>query len=200
VGGQPVLQLLLRRLRAGGFERVILSVGYRAEQVRERFGDEFEGLRLDYCVEQTPLGTGGAARKALAMGASAAPFVMNGDTLVDLDYRDLAAAHAARCAKVSIAVVQVSDCARFGRVVTDGERITGFMEKGTPGPGPISSGVYVIDAGLFAAYPLGAAFSLEKDFFVPYVERLRPLAYFTSGRFIDIGVPEDLKRAQLGFQ
>jgi D-glycero-alpha-D-manno-heptose 1-phosphate guanylyltransferase len=39
-------------------------------------------------------------------------------------------------------------------------------------------------------------FSIETDFFAPHIHELRPLAFITSGYFIDIGIPEDLARAQ----
>jgi D-glycero-alpha-D-manno-heptose 1-phosphate guanylyltransferase len=54
----------------------------------------------------------------------------------------------------------------------------------------------VLGAELFDDLALPAAFSLERDVFAPRVRELAPLAFFASGRFVDIGVPEDFERAQ----
>jgi len=200
VGKQPFLELLLRKLRQKGMRRVILSVGYLASMIQEHFGDEFEGLELAYAVEEEPLGTGGAALNALTMAHSGTVFVLNGDTFVDLDYAAMLARHIDLGTEISLAVADVADCTRYGRILVREDRVVGFAEKGQPGPGQISAGVYAMNRELFAAYPMPAAFSLEKDFFVPYIERLRPLAFATSGYFIDIGIPEDLARAQSELQ
>jgi D-glycero-alpha-D-manno-heptose 1-phosphate guanylyltransferase len=196
VGDRPFLELLLQRLRQKGIERVILSVGYLAGMIRERFGERFGGLELAYAVEEEPLGTGGAVRRALAMAGSGAVFVLNGDTLVDLDYAAMLARHLECGVAVSIAVAEAADCTRYGRVFVRENRVVGFAEKGQPGPGKINTGAYVMNRDVFASYKMPAAFSLEMDFFAPRIQELRPLAFLTSGYFIDIGIPEDLLRAQ----
>jgi D-glycero-alpha-D-manno-heptose 1-phosphate guanylyltransferase len=196
VGGRPFLDLLLRRLERKGIRRVILSVGYLANAIREHFGDRFDGLELAYAVEEEPLGTGGAARSALGMARSDSVFVLNGDTFVDLDYAAMLSGHVKLGATASIAVAEVADCTRFGRILIEKERVVGFAEKGQSGPGQINAGAYVLNRDVFAPYPMPAAFSLENDFFVPYIKELRPLAFVTLGYFIDIGIPADLERAQ----
>jgi D-glycero-alpha-D-manno-heptose 1-phosphate guanylyltransferase len=40
------------------------------------------------------------------------------------------------------------------------------------------------------------AFSFENDLLAPQVESIRPLAFRSSGLFIDIGIPEDYARIQ----
>jgi len=196
VGDRPFLELLLRRLRLKGMSRVILSVGYLAGMIRERFGDRFEDMGLVYSVEDSPLGTGGAVVKAMAMAVSSTPFVLNGDTFVDLDYAAMLSCHIQAGVTASLAVAQISDCTRFGRVLIHENRVTGFAEKGQSGPGQINAGAYVMNRDIFKAYDLPQVFSLETGFFVPHIEQLYPLAFVTSGYFIDIGIPADLARAQ----
>lgn len=196
VGGRPFLELLLRRLQQQNIHRVILSVGYLADMIRERFGDQFNGIELVYSVEEAPLGTGGATCKALARTTSDRVFVLNGDTLVDVDFAAMSSQHIDKRARASIAVIEVADCARYGHILVHEDRVVGFAEKGRSGRGTISAGVYLIDRNLFEPYRLPQAFSLEKDFFEPYLTELQPLAFCASGYFIDIGVPEDLARAQ----
>jgi D-glycero-alpha-D-manno-heptose 1-phosphate guanylyltransferase len=196
VGNRPFLELLLRRLAQRGIERVILSVGYLADNVRAHFGERFDGLELVYAVEEQPLGTGGATMNALKLATADAVFVLNGDTFVDLDYDSMLGSHIDAGVTATIAVAEVPDCTRFGRVLVDQGRVAGFTEKGHAGPGQISVGAYVMNRGVFAPYSMPAAFSIEADFFAPHIHELKPLAFSTSGYFIDIGVPEDLARAQ----
>lgn len=59
VGGRPFLELLLIRLAANGFTRVVMSLGYLAESIRDYFGNNFAGMEIVHVVEETPLGTGG---------------------------------------------------------------------------------------------------------------------------------------------
>src|SRR3984957_17292772 len=64
IAGRPFLELLLRQLKRHGFSRVVLSVGYKQEVIREHFGEKAFGLQLGYSIETNPLGTGGALREA----------------------------------------------------------------------------------------------------------------------------------------
>jgi D-glycero-alpha-D-manno-heptose 1-phosphate guanylyltransferase len=196
VGGRPFLELLLRRLKQQGIGRVILSVGYLASSIGEHFGAQFEGLELAYAAEDEPLGTGGAILNALTLASSPVVFALNGDTYVDVDYAAMLSRHTALGVHVSIAVAEVPDCTRYGRVLLEQDRIVGYAEKGQSGPGKISVGVYAMNSDLFASYNMPGVFSLENDFFVPHIRQLRPLAFLTPGYFIDIGIPEDLARAQ----
>jgi D-glycero-alpha-D-manno-heptose 1-phosphate guanylyltransferase len=196
VGDRPFLESLLHRLAQKGIRRVILSVGYLADTIRDHFGEQFDGLEIAYAVEEEPLGTGGAVMNALTIASADAVLVLNGDTFADLDYTAMHARHIESGAAVSIAVAEVPDCTRFGRVVVERSHVVGFSEKGFAGLGLISVGAYVMNRNIFAPFRMQTAFSLETDFFVPHLQDLHPLAFFTSGYFIDIGVPEDFARAQ----
>ena len=104
--------------------------------------------------------------------------------------------HAGCGAIATIAVVRQPDIARYGGVVVEGKRIVGFEEKGRTGPGFISAGAYVLPRNLAWPPTLAEKFSIERDFFAPEIGRLRPAAYMVDGFFLDIGLPEDLDRAQ----
>ena len=54
VGGKPFLEFLLKRLALSGFSRTVLSVGYKHEIISNYFGNSFESMQLDYCVEDSP--------------------------------------------------------------------------------------------------------------------------------------------------
>ena len=201
IAGRPFLEILLTQLRRSGCTRVLLSVGHQHAVIQEHFGAAFDGLAIDYVIESVPLGTGGAIRLALAEAREESVLVLNGDTFLNADYAAMLGFHAVQGAAVTLAVVHRDDVSRYGSVTIEGQRIVGFEEKGSSGPGQtraggISAGTYVLARNLAWPPALPEKFSIERDFFVPEVARLRPAAYKVDGFFLDIGIPEDLDRAQ----
>ena len=196
IAGRPFLEILLTQLRRSGCTRVLLSVGHQHAVIQEHFGAAFDGLAIDYVIESVPLGTGGAIRLALAEAREESVLVLNGDTFLNADYAAMLGFHAVQGAAVTLAVVHRDDVSRYGGVTLEGRRSVGFQENGRSGPGYISAGTYVLARNLAWPPALPEKFSIERDFFVPEVARLRPAAYKVDGFFLDIGIPEDLDRAQ----
>jgi len=196
VAGRPFLEIPLTQLRCAGCARVLLSVGHLHNVIQDYFGSAFDGMSIDYVIESVPLGTGGAIRLALAKATEESVLVLNGDTFLSADFAGMLRFHAAEAATVTIAVIHQPDIARYGGVVIEGNRIVGFDEKGCSGPGWINGGAYVLSKNLAWPPALAQKFSIERDVFVPQVARLRPAAYKVDGYFLDIGIPEDLDRAQ----
>jgi D-glycero-alpha-D-manno-heptose 1-phosphate guanylyltransferase len=196
IKGRPFLAFLLDGLVVAGFDSATLAVGYRHERIRQHFGEHYRNLALRYSMEEEPLGTGGAIR--LALGQTTAPqvFVLNGDTYLELDYQAMLAAHMQARAAITLAVRQVPDAGRYGALDILDNRIQGFFEKGRYGPGVINAGVYLLSRDLFDRYDLRPAFSFETDLLVPHASKLKPLAFEVDNLFIDIGIPEDYRRAQ----
>lgn len=199
VAGRPFLAIVLEQLSMQGVSSAVLSVGYRHELIREAFGDRFAGLALSYAAEDQPLGTGGAIRFAARASDDSDVLVLNGDSYTELDLAQMQARHREAQADLTVCVVKVADAARYGRVLVEGSSIVGFAEKGVSGPGWINAGVYVMRRDLLEGLDLPAVFSFETDVLAARLGRLRSLAYRTTGRFIDIGVPEDYARAQRMF-
>jgi D-glycero-alpha-D-manno-heptose 1-phosphate guanylyltransferase len=196
IAGRPFLEILLGQLSRSGCTRALLSVGHLREKIQEHFGNSFRGLHIDYVIEESPLGTGGAIRKALDAAAEENVLVLNGDTFLDVDYSAMMRFHLAQSSPITIAVTHQADLARYGGVEIENGRIAGFKEKGRSGPGWINGGVYVLRRVLDWPPALAEKFSFEIDFLAPEIARLAPAAYQVSGFFLDIGVPEDLDRAQ----
>ena len=196
VAGRPFLAWVLDRLAEAGFERAVLAVGYRHEVIRDHFGEDYRDMRLLYSVEDRPLGTGGAIRLAAEHVTAPLVFVLNGDTYLELDYRAMLAAHRQSHARLSVAVCKVADVSRYGALELEAGHLHGFHEKGRAGPGFINAGVYLLAPELLQQVPAGEPFSFEQQLLVPRVQDLRPHAFVTTGRFIDIGIPEDYDRAQ----
>ncbi|MBT3959889.1 MAG: NTP transferase domain-containing protein [Gemmatimonadales bacterium] len=191
VGGRPFLEWVLARLGRQGIDRVVLTAGYRVEALRAWLHGATLDIEVDVFVEDEPLGTGGAF-PAMVDRLDDRFFALNGDTLFDVDLGDLTlAAGEGECA---VALRQVEDTARYGRVRQDGSRVTTFAEKASGGPGWINGGVYLLQRDVVATLPQPA--SLE-DGLLPALARDRALVGVRSnGFFIDIGVPESYAAAQ----
>ncbi|MHB1945377.1 MAG: nucleotidyltransferase family protein [Metallibacterium sp.] len=195
VQGRPFLAWLLDLLAQQGMRRVVLATGYKAERVQAVVGEDWRGMRIDYAVESTPLGTGGAIVHALRLIEGEDTFVLNGDTYLELDYARFAATMRAQQAGLGMALAQVANVSRYGAVHVDDGRVTGFSEKGCAGPGWINAGVYWLPRSL----PMPAAtqaFSFEDIVLRAAAGQGTLQAYTATDAFIDIGVPEDFQRAQ----
>jgi len=198
VGDAPFLQLLVKQLRSQGIRRLVLCTGHLAEQIEKEFSD---GRKWDVAIthskESHPLGTAGAIKLAECYLRQAPDFlVMNGDSFLELDFRELIRFHRERDGLISMAVRRVPDAARYGTVQLDTHnRVIGFREKmGAPVPGIVNGGVYVFKRAILKHIPDGPA-SLEKDVFPRLLEH-GVYALEQQGMFIDIGTPEDYGRAQ----
>ena len=197
VGGRPFLELLLNSLGRKGITRAILSVGYLSDIIISYFEKYPVGVDLSYEIESNPLGTGGAIAAALRRVTSDHVFVFNGDTYLDLDLGAVASMWPGDHTPIVVAR-SVSNTERFGRLqIVDG-RISQFVGSGSNGAGLINAGCYLIPTNIFVGASVPQAFSFEMDF----LGRRPPMslrAFVSGGKFIDIGVPEDLQQAQIEF-
>lgn len=195
IAGRPFLEILLTDLAKKGFGRIVLSLGFMAEKIETYFNARFAGMELDYVIEEDPLGTGGAVRLALEQARQDHVFVFNGDTYLDLEIDAVEGLWQGHHRPIIIGR-EVPDTARYGRLLSKDARVIGFTEKGISGQGLINAGCYVLNRGQLEAFPLHMAFSLETDYLAKAVQESPFELFVTAGHFIDIGVPEDYRRAQ----
>ena len=218
VGGQPFLEYLIWNLSRHGIEQIILSCGYLGEQIADHFKGKKWGQTEVRCImEPEPLGTGGALR-FLAEHLQPHFFLLNGDSMFDINYMDLPIlSNVPSDAQAIIALRHVSNASRYGRVETvpkqtsphdqengdqengidgiPGKQIVRFLEKSPhPSPGLISAGIYWLDRTLVDRLPEGVS-STEQELFPQLAEEGRLFGKPYTGYFIDIGVPDDYHRA-----
>src|SRR5512147_2629801 len=88
IGDMPILEVILRQMKAAGINRVVLTVGHLSELLRAFFQDGHQwGLQIEYSYEQCPLGTAGPI--ALIEDLTDTFLVTNGDVLTTMAFRDL---------------------------------------------------------------------------------------------------------------
>lgn len=197
IQGRPFLSYLLDYLQIQGFDSVIFSVHHLYEKIQSYFGNHYQRMHIKYAIEEKPLGTGGAiAHSFRFLSADEPVFVLNGDTFLRLDYQKMYEQHLNYMPLLSIALRAVDAVSRYGKVLVENHRVTAFKEKGEEGSGLINAGVYLLQPNLFSSFELPDQFSFETDFLLPHLKALAPLAFPCYDYFIDIGIPEDLARAQ----
>ncbi len=133
VGDRPVLDIVVRQLKAHGFEHITMATGYLGELIEAFFRDGSQyGVAIDYHREREPLGTVGALATIDGL-ADSDMLVMNGDVLTDIDYRALLERHHASGAAATIATkvrhLQISLGVLRCLDESDPTRLTGYDEK-----------------------------------------------------------------------
>ncbi len=192
INGRPFLAYLLDYLYVNGVHRAIISTGYMSEKIEEAFGNRYRGMTVEYCREDTPLGTGGAIKKALGMCRGEYAAVINGDTFYDVNLSEMQKIHAASDCPITLAAKKLSNAERSGFLEVENGKLGGFTEKGVSGEGLINGGIYFIDKNALDGIS-DEKFSFEKQVLEKLLMPVR--VYESEAYFIDIGIPEEFARA-----
>jgi D-glycero-alpha-D-manno-heptose 1-phosphate guanylyltransferase len=198
INGRPFLAYVLDYLESEGINKVILSVGYRKEQIINYFGSKYNSISIIYSEESEPLGTGGAVKLALSKCTLDQVFIINGDTYFTPELSEMEKVSFHSSADIVIAIKKMTDTKRYGLVLTDEKgKIVEFREKQKDsGKGWINGGIYLINSNLFHDFPQ-QKFSIENDVFKLLCTSLNIQSFKSDSYFLDIGIPEDYKRAQI---
>jgi D-glycero-alpha-D-manno-heptose 1-phosphate guanylyltransferase len=193
---KPFLEHILYYLKGNGITRVILSVGYKHEIIKDYFNNSFAEIDIDYVVEESPLGTGGAILKALSIAEQKNVFIVNGDTFFNVDLKDLLSKHLAYQSDLTLSLKPMENFDRYGCVeVNASNKVSSFKEKEFVVKGNINGGVYILNKKIFQSFDLPMVFSFE-EFMQKNINNLNIYAAIFNNYFIDIGIPEDYKKAQ----
>jgi NDP-sugar pyrophosphorylase family protein len=199
IGDRPFLGILINQSRRHGFKHVILAVGYQRDLIRSYFESRAHDVSLEYSIESTPLGTGGALRNAVDLVKSDAVLIMNGDSYTDADLSGLVTEHSKSHAELSVVVVPNDGRIDCGLVAVDpGGRVLGFKEKlSATGDQYVNAGIYMADKKILYKMPPNQRVSLEEELFPQLLaEGKNVRAFHHSGVCVDIGTPERYVRAQ----
>jgi D,D-heptose 1,7-bisphosphate phosphatase len=197
VGGHALLDQLVWNLARHGVDRIVVSAGHLADAVERHVGDGSRwGVTARVVVEGEPLGTGGALRLAGSAVEADEFLLLNGDTLFDVNYLDLALVRRSSGADAALALREVPDAGRYGAVTLDAAgAVASFAEKSSPGPGLVSSGVYAMARSIVAELPCGPS-SLETGLLPRLAAEGRLSGRRYDGWFVDIGLPDSLAHAR----
>ncbi|MEV0895362.1 sugar phosphate nucleotidyltransferase [Actinoplanes sp. NPDC049802] len=194
-----ILEIILRQLSAQGFRTVTLALGHLGHLIRAYVGDGTQwGLeQVEYVTETVPLGTIGPLvqmRDRLLTDF----LVMNGDILTDLDYGDLLRRHTLWGANLTVATYPRQVRIDFGVLTSRDGHIVGFSEKPVIDY-RVSMGVYAMNAAALDRYQPGVPLGFDQLVLDLIARGEEPAEYRFSGRWLDIGRPDDYDRANAEF-
>jgi len=196
VDGRPFIEWVIRYLAHFGIEKIVVSSGYKGDQISGYFNDMKLDCELVFRQEHEQLGTGGAVAYCVPLLESFEKvLVLNGDSLVLADIAAMNRSHDEKQADVSMATIIVDEPERYGGVADRDGWVYAFEEKGGNNP-QINGGVYIFNQKMFALFPADRPLSLETAVFPSMIQKGYKLAVFRSDApFLDIGTPESLRQA-----
>jgi len=191
----PFLEHVIHYLGYHQVKDIILAQSRLSQPIESYLGDGSQLMvKLNYSIEDAPLGTAGAVKNAEEY-LDEAFLVLNGDIFTDLDITAMIDFHLERKAKATIALTPVDDPTSYGLIETNAQgRVTRFLEKPSWSQittNMINAGTYVLEPEVLAQIPPQANFSFERELFPLLLEQDEPIyAYPSSAYWIDIGTPE----------
>lgn len=194
VGNKPLLETILENFVEYGFHKFYISLNYMGDVIKSYFGDGSRwNVEISYLEEDRKLGTAGAL--SLLPEAPALPmFVMNGDLLTKVNFRQLLEFHLEHKAQGTMCVREYDFQVPYGVVKIDRQRITGIDEK------PVqrffvNAGIYVLDPAVMALIPKGEYYDMP-SLFEKLIQRGDETCAFPIREYwLDIGQLADYDRA-----
>ncbi|MCR4335687.1 MAG: sugar phosphate nucleotidyltransferase [archaeon] len=152
--GKPMMEHVLVNLKKAGIEECHLVVGYKKDVIEEHFGPEFEGMKLNYFVQEEPKGTAHAV-SLVEEYIDGKFLITNADVIVgSQNYQALIKTDEFDKADGVLLARKVKDPWRYGVLKTEGQKIIDIIEKPAPGKEPsnlINAGVYRFSKDFFEA-------------------------------------------------
>lgn len=204
VAGKPFLFYLIDFLQKSKVEHFIFSLGYMHEVIDHYLKNNFVKLNYRISLENEPLGTGGAIKRACKKTMSKDVLVCNGDTFYKIDCKALSRFHKEKNATCTLSLKPMINFDRYGVVeITDEGSIRSFREKQFYPEGLINGGFYALDVNKFLQEDLPEKFSFEKDYLEKFIllenQKTKFYGLIQDAYFIDIGIPKDFEKAQTDF-
>ena len=198
IAGKPFIYYLIKNLEKKGIRHFVFLLGYKHDIISDYLNTHFKHINKTYVIEELPLGTGGAIKNGLTYCKENNIVITNGDTYFDVDIEKMEQTHIERTSECTLALKPMKNYDRYGSVIFDNHSlITDFIEKKHTSEGYINGGFYLLNKASFLNHPLENVFSFEKD----YLENKSPVkkmyATIHDTYFIDIGIPEDYRKAQV---
>lgn len=200
INGKPFLEFLISELVAQGITDIVLGVGYLSNQIEDYFGNGQDfGVKIRYSKEDQPLGTGGAIRNAIKI-LDDDFLVLNGDTFVDLNIKELIEHHQSCGSKFTIVLTKEALEEQRGSVLIDQNGfVTSFNDttiKDSDNKDYTNAGIYIINKSHVKSIKRQQKVSLENAVIPSLLwagEKI--MAHVIAGKYYDIGTPDRFKEA-----
>ena len=200
VSGRPFLEHLLDYWILQEVHHFVLSVGYRHEIIINHLGNNYKGAKIDYVIEDEPLGTGGGLLLGTQKIDLDKPFlVLNGDTFFAVNLNKLIAFSTFHNTDWCFSLFSSTESGRYLGMDISPQGVITSLKSATTQLGKLANGgVYLIHPRALHAIGFlpGDKCSLEEEIFpAAFALGQRMMGIEFVGSFIDIGVPTDYHRA-----
>jgi NDP-sugar pyrophosphorylase family protein len=191
---RPFLYYIIRLLKEQGIKDIVMCTGYLGEQIQNFLGNgRGLGLNIKYSEESGELlGTGGALKQAQDM-LGGYFLVLNGDTFLPIDYREVEKEYL-RLGRKALMVVYNNEVSTGvkNNIALDSNRMVVRYDKRSDAPDLryVEAGVIVLHKETLDPVPEGVNISLEDGIYHRLIEQEEMAAHITGQRFYDIGTPE----------
>ena len=195
VGNKPILETIIENFAKYGFVNITISVNYKADMIKEYFGDGSAlGVNIDYIEESKRLGTAGAL--SLIKERPQEPFfVMNADLLTNVNFEHLLDFHLIERSVATMCVREYDYQVPYGVIETKGSLITSIEEK------PlhkffVNAGIYMLSPQVFEYIPKNEFYDMPTLFEDIIAEELKCISFPIHEYWLDIGRMEEFEQAQ----
>jgi UDP-N-acetylglucosamine diphosphorylase/glucosamine-1-phosphate N-acetyltransferase len=204
VGGRPLLEWLILRIRETGIEDILIVTNYLEDMIKKRFGDGSAlGVEISYVTQREPLGTADAFNSAIEWVGTESFMGLYGDHYVsEGTLNGLREAHAE--GEVTVTGLRVEDPSQYGAFKLYGDVVTGVVEKPPRGTEPskyANVGIYVFPEKVFG-YIAKTKKSSRGEYEITDTMRLMiedgvtlHMHEIHEGDWLDIGLPWNLLEA-----
>jgi len=157
----PIIEWQIKYLKKFGISEVIICSGYKTEMIENYLNNKKMGVKIIFSIENKPLGTGGAIKKAGKKIKDNSFLVINGDVITNIDLKKLLKK------ENSIAAIQLKT--KFGILQTDEDKIIKFDEKKEIPNLWMNAGIYHLNREIIKELPNVG--DIEKTLFPNYAKK-----------------------------
>lgn len=199
LGNYSILEIIIRQLASHGFDHITLAINYQGKLIQERIGNgEKWNVYVDYSHEISPLGTIGPL--SLIKDLPRHFLIMNSDILTNLDYADFYQTHVEKDSLFSISAFQKKETQAYGVIdIDEAGNLRDFREKPVMHVN-VSMGVYMARRDIIQRIPHNQPFGFDQLVHRLLSEKKAPRVATHKGYWLDIGCPEDYKKAEKVFE
>ena len=182
----PIIDWQIKYLKKFGVDEVIVSTGYKKDMIENYLKSKDHNINIKYSHEKSPLGTGGAIKKAGNLIKDDTFFVMNGDIITNIDLNKMIST------TNSIASIELRT--NFGILDVKDDKITKFREKKEISDLWMNAGIYFLERKILKNLPLKG--DIEKTFFPEFAEKnLLNLIKFKNVKWFSIDSFKDMEES-----
>ena len=217
VDGMPILEREIRSLASQGFKDLILTVGYLADKIISYFGDGSQlGVKIDYFVEETPLGNAGALFQ-LRNKIGEDPFLLlNADAAFDVDFNRMLDFHKKHEGLVTLFTHPNSHPYDSGLIIADNDgKVEKWLSKEDERPqwynNRVNAGLHVIDPKVLeislknldidqeTGFPKGKV-DLDRQILKPFCSTGKMVCYDSPEYVKDMGTPDRFHQVETDYK